>query len=341
MSISVYDEKAEEEQDGETVIPDKPEADEDEVVELDEEDVRVKAAEKLVGAHEVWRDMFVTSNGRDKAFKLMQYSIRVYLLFHSKILFRSGKSAWQREIVRRLMAAKNGFSFTRKMLIMFNWLAPLSQVLAQQSVPFSSSGSSLMPHSFTATSVSPSKPLQLSGGPFLSHPILRALLSAPPPVLLELVNGLSDDIYSLSRLGLIGSKLGERAARFADWCWLFTTLVGLVENGVELGLIEGSQRDVQSRAYKESLSGATSKSQPKASKIDERELARLQKKNYWLQVSRAKLVMDLIFVSWDILRIKGWKDTVQSLTGLAAAVLSSAKLYDKYRNTLVNKALTS
>lgn len=341
MSISVYDEKAEEEQDGETVNADKPDVDEDEVVELDEEDVRVKEAEKLVGAHEVWRDMFVTSNGRDKAFKLMQYSIRVYLLFHSKILFRSGKSAWQREIVRRLLAAKNGFSFTRKMLIMFNWLAPLSQVLAQQSVPFSSSGSSLMPHSFTATSVSSPKSSQLSGGPFLSHPVLRALLSAPPPVLLELVNGLSDDIYSLSRLGLIGSRLGERAARFADWCWLFTTLVGLVENGVELGVIEGLQREVQSRAYKESLSGATSKSQPKASKIDERELTRLQKKNYWLQASRAKLVMDLIFVSWDIFRIKGWKDTVQSLTGFAAAVLSSAKLYDKYRSALVNKALTS
>lgn len=341
MSISMYDEKAEEEQDGETVKADKGEVDEDEVVELDEEDVRVKEAEKLVGAHEVWRDMLVTSNGRDKAFKLMQYSIRVYLLFHSKVLFRSGKSAWQREIVRRLTAAKNGFSFTRKMLIMFNWLAPLSQVLAQQSVPFSSSGSSLTPHSFTATSASSSKYSQLSGGPFLSHPVLRALLSAPPPILLELVNGLSDDIYSLSRLGIIGSKLGERAARFADWCWLFTTLVGLVENGVELGVIEGLQREVQSRAYKESLSGATSKSQPKASKIDERELTRLQKKNYWLQASRAKLVMDLIFVSWDIFRIKGWKDTVQSFTGLAAAVLSSAKLYDKYRTALVNKALTS
>lgn len=341
MSISVYDEKAEEEQDGETVKADKVEVDEDEDVELDEEDVRVKEAEKLVGTHEVWRDMFVTSNGRDKAFKLMQYSIRVYLLFHSKILFRSGKSAWQREIVRRLVAAKNGFSFTRKMLIMFNWLAPLSQVLAQQSVPFSSSGSSLIPHSFTATPASSSKSSQLSGGPFLSHPVLRALLSAPPPVLLELVNGLSDDIYSLSRLGLIGPKLGERAARFADWCWLFATLVGLVENGVEMGLIEGQQREVQSRAYKESLSGATSKSQPKASKIDERELTRLQKKNYWLQASRAKLVMDLIFVSYDIFRIKGWKDTVQSFTGLAAAVLSSAKLYDKYRTALVNKALTS
>lgn len=340
MSISVYDEKAEEEQDGETVKADKAE-DEDEAVELDEEDVRVKEAEKLVGAHEVWRDMLVTSNGRDKAFKLMQYSINVYLLFHSKILFRSVKSTWQREIVRRLMVAKNGFSFTRKMLIMFNWLAPLSQVLAQQPVPFSSSGSSLTPHSFTATSVSSSKSPQILGGPLLSHPVLRALLSAPPPVLLELVNGLSDDIYSLSRLGLIGPKLGERAARFADWCWLFTTLVGLVENGVELGVIESLQREVQSRAYKESLSGATSKSQPKTSKIDERELSRLQKKNYWLQASRAKLVMDLIFVSWDIFRIKRWKDTVQSLTGLAAAVLSFAKLYDKYRTALVNKALNS
>jgi hypothetical protein len=57
------------------------------------------------------------------------------------------------------------------------------------------------------------------------------------------VNGLSDDIYSLSRLGLIGSKLGERAARFADWCWLFTTLVGLVGNAIELGVIEGLQRE--------------------------------------------------------------------------------------------------
>ncbi|KAJ8595333.1 hypothetical protein M405DRAFT_807418 [Rhizopogon salebrosus TDB-379] len=341
MSISVYDEKGEEQQDTETVKGDNAEVDEDGVEELDEEDVRVKEAEKLVKTHEVWRDLFVTSNGRDKAFKLMQYSIRVYLLFHKKILFRGGNSAWQLEIVRRLLAAKNGFSFTRKMLIMFNWLNPLSQVLAQQSVPFSSSGSSLTPHSLTPTPALSSKYSQSYAGPFLSHPFLRALLAAPPPILLELVNGLSDDMYTLSRLGLIGPKLGERASRFANWCWLLGTLVGLVENGVEVSIIEGLQREVESRAYKESLSGATSKSQPKTSKIDERELARLQKKNYWLQVSRAKLIMDFIFVSYDIFGIKPWKDTIQSFAGLAAAVLSSAKLYDKYRNVLVNKALAS
>jgi len=30
--------------------------------------------------------------------------------------------------------------------------------------------------------------------------------------------------------------------------------------------------------------------------VDEKELARLQKQDYWLQITRAKLLMDLIFV---------------------------------------------
>jgi hypothetical protein len=132
---------------------------------------------------------------------------------------------------------------------MFNWLNPLSQVLAQQSVPFSSSGSSLTPHSLTPTPALSSKYSQSYAGPFLSHPFLRALLAAPPPILLELVNGLSDDMYTLSRLGLIGPKLGERASRFANWCWLLGTLVGLVENGVEVSIIEGLQREGEHRCY--------------------------------------------------------------------------------------------
>ncbi len=53
---------------------------------------------------------------------------------------------------------------------------------------------------------------------------------------------------------------------------------------------------MESRLYKESMSGATAKSKPKISKIDEKELERLQKQDYWLQITRAKLAMDLIFV---------------------------------------------
>lgn len=277
MSISVYDEKAED-QDTETVKGENPEVDEDGVEELGEEDARVKEAEKLVKTHEVWRDLFVTSNGRDKAFVSDDFFARQVTAVTSEVeinaildtcvsaLSQEDTISWwklslaagncpktfgrkerilfhQVRTVSTLIHLLTTDGANRKMLIMFNWLNPLSQVLAQQSVPFSSSGSSLTPHSITAAPAPSSKLSQSYAGPFLSHPFLRSLLSAPPPVLLELVNGLSDDVYALSRLGLIGPKLGERASRFANWCWLLSTLVGLVENGVEMGVIEGLQRE--------------------------------------------------------------------------------------------------
>ena len=44
------------------------------------------------------------------------------------------------------------------------------------------------------------------------------------------------------------------------------------------------------------MTGATAKSNPRATKADERELKRLQRQDYWLRITRAKLLMDLIFV---------------------------------------------
>lgn len=150
-------------------------------------------------------------------------------------------------------------------------------------------------------------------------PFLHTVLHAPPPVLLDLVNSLADDIATWSRLGLLGKKLGDRAARFSDWCWFLATLVGLVENGVERQMIGSMQSEgkvfirdvicyvsevitdihvrlVENRLYSESMTGATAKSKPKLSKLDDKELSRLKKQDYWLQVTRAKLLMDLIFV---------------------------------------------
>lgn len=343
VSISVYDEKEEDTQHtrADAVHHHTPGDDGDEpAYELDEEDLRVKAADDKVPPHEVWRDILSTSYGRDKAFKVMQYSIRVYLLFHTKLLFRNGRSPWQQAVVRRLESARSGFSFTRKMLILLNWLTPLSTILAQKTVPYASLDGSSFSHPIA---VAPAKkpPSSPFAGQLLSHPFLQALLAAPPPVLLDLVNGLSDDIYTLSRLGLVGQKTGARAARFADWCWFFGTLVGLVQNGIEMSIVEGQQREVENRAYQESMSGATSKSQPKASKVDEKELTRLQRKTHWLRLTRVKLVMDLIFVSYDVFRLSRGKDVIQSFTGLVAAILSSLKLYDKYKSALITKLLSS
>lgn len=275
-----------------------------------------------VRREDVWRELFLTSNGRDKGFKIVQYSLKLYLLFHTSItssplLRRSIRRPWEEELVKRLQSAVSGLSFSRKTLLLCNWLTPLTAILSQQAVPFSSEQSQ--------------KPSNKT--------FLQAALYAPPPVLLELVHAISDDVYTISLLGLIGKRLGESAARFSDWCWLLATLVGLVENGVERQVILGRQHQVESRLYRESLSGATAKSKPTTSKTDERELARLQRQDFWLQITRTKLIMDLIFVSYDVFRIKRGRESIKTFAGLAAAILSSAKLFDKHRGTLASKRL--
>lgn len=296
-------------------------------LDLDEKDEKVKAAEKRVLKEEVWREIILTSNGRDKAFKLIQYSIRVYLLFHasvagSRLFRRSNGSKWSINLVERLTSTASGLSLTRKLLLLFNWLHPLTIIRAQQTVPFSAESSA------SAKSTTPKT-------------FLQTLLYSPPPVLLELINAGADDVATLARLGLIGKRTGSQAEKFSDWCFFFATLVSLVENGVERQVITSLQTEVEGRMYNESMSGASTKSKPSISKIDEQELSRLQRQDYWLQVTRAKLVMDLIFVSYSVFNLKRAAASVTAFTGLASAILSSAKLYEKHKNTLVKALLAS
>jgi len=297
-------------------------------IEIDEEEESVKSAERRIRKEEVWREMFLTSAGRDKAFKLIQYSIRLGLVFHlsittSRLLRRPTSSPLELNILKRLQSTASGLSFTRKLLLLFNWLGPLTAIMEQQTVPFSSEQS--------IENLAKKVP----------KPFLHTVLYAPPPVLLDLVNSLADDIATWSRLGLLGKKLGDRAARFSDWCWFLGTLVGLVENGVERQMIGSLQSEVENRLYSESLTGATAKSKPQTSKLDDKELSRLKKQDYWLQVTRAKLLMDLIFVSYEIFDIQRGKDAVKAFTGLSAAILSSAKLFDRHKSTLLKTLISS
>lgn len=124
----------------------------------------------------------------------------------------------------------------RKTLLLFNWLAPLTAVMAQQSVPFSSE----------QTKETSQK---------TSRPFLHTLLYAPPPVLLELVNAISDDVATFARLGLFGKKTEEHATRFSDWCWLLSTIVGLVENGLERQINNGLQSEGMDLIYRHYING--------------------------------------------------------------------------------------
>lgn len=102
-------------------------------------------------------------------------------------------------------------------------MTPLTSILAETSAPISARDGRQM--------------MKPSG-----KPLLHTFLHAPPPVLLDLVNGLADDTATLSKLGLIGKRTGERAGNFANWCWFASTLVNLVENQVERSIIVNSQR---------------------------------------------------------------------------------------------------
>ena len=106
---------------------------------------------------------------------------------------------------------------------MFNWLAPLTAILAQQSVPYSSESAS-------------NDTVKRKTRPFI-----HALMHTSPPVLLELVNAIADDLYTCSRIGLVGIRTGDKAAKLADWCWFLSTIANLVENVVERGVMKDLQ----------------------------------------------------------------------------------------------------
>jgi len=122
-------------EDAEEKQPQSIDVDED----VDEEEVNVKDLQHKVHKEDIWREMILTSNGRDKAFvssqqhmvfsapthycidpqkKLIQYSIRVYLFFHfslttSSLLRKISRPPWEKELIKRLTSTMSGLSFTR------------------------------------------------------------------------------------------------------------------------------------------------------------------------------------------------------------------------------------
>lgn len=172
----------------------------------------------FVRRSEVWRDIISTSVGRDKALvsmpsitgvkkwrllkKLVQYTFKSYLLLHRSLagdMRRLNQArtlrAWESVILTRITPAVAGISLTRsfftrivntdqsypcrKCLILCNWLDPLNAIMRrEESTPFISN-----------VSISKS----------VDQPFLYPLLNAPPPLLLDLVNGIAEDISTCAK----------------------------------------------------------------------------------------------------------------------------------------------
>lgn len=137
----------------------------------------------------VLASMVETSNGRDKVLKCIQYSARTYLYIHVLIgIFRKAPPA-QRRHIDRLRTMISGLSLTRKCLLLFNFLAPLSHLLSDDPIP---------------------------GPTFMTH-------------IISLFSGLADDTFCLSRLGVVSKRRGQWADKWSNRLWLLTSVIGLTK----------------------------------------------------------------------------------------------------------------
>jgi len=113
--------------------------------------------------------------------------------------------------------------------------------------------------------------------------------------------------------------------------------VALVELSFERSITKSKIQAVEARLYTESMTGATANSTAVITKTGEKELEKLHRQDFWIRLQRIKLIMDLIFVSYDLFKVRRARDTVRSFAGLTSALLSSAKIYQNHWNSLLIK----
>ncbi|ORY22578.1 hypothetical protein BCR39DRAFT_591273 [Naematelia encephala] len=229
----------------------------------------------------VWASVMDTSKGRDKVLKCLQYSLRTYLYLLSLVAAVRPLSPWFKANSKRMRIAVSGLSLTRKCLLLLNPLHPLTHLLS----PEPTSAPTLIRH------------------------------------LIDLASSLADDLYCLSRLGIVGKRTGKIADRWANRFWLLTTLMALYT----LHLRTLPRLALSSTAAPESISPSSNEVVDSQSPVRTKSKARRDAE--W---TGRKLLADLVFVSYEVLELSWMKEPVQCVMGLCAAFISSGKLYDQH-----------
>ncbi|WVF71851.1 hypothetical protein IAT40_006661 [Kwoniella sp. CBS 6097] len=221
-----------------------------------------------------------SSKGRDKILKCLQYSLKTYLYLLTIIAGIRPLSPWFRSNAKRIKIAISSLSLTRKCLLLLNPLHPLTDLLS---------------------------PEPMSPRTLVSH-------------LIDLFSALSDDIYCLSKLGLVGKRTGVVADRWANRFWLLTTIMGLYK--LHLKTIP----KIQNSPAPSSTSSIAAMESLRAKMSEAR----------W---TNRKLLADLVFVSYDVFELH-WpvlEEPMKCFTGLLSGLISASKLYNAQWDASVGK----
>ncbi|WVR05471.1 hypothetical protein IAU60_002487 [Kwoniella sp. DSM 27419] len=219
----------------------------------------------------VLANLMDTSKGRDKVLKCLQYSLKTYLYLLSLVARLRPLSPWFTSNSKRVKLAISGLSLTRKCLLLLGPLHPLTELMS---------------------------PEPMSPRTLVSH-------------LIDLFSALSDDVFCLSKLGLVGRRTGALADKWANRFWLLTTVMGLYKLHLKtIPKIVHSHNGVADRG-----------------KLSEAK---------W---TNRKLLADLAFVSYDVFELD-WpvlEEPMKCLTGLVAGLISVSKLYGKEWEASIGK----
>jgi len=119
-------------------------------------------------------------------------------------------------------------------------------------------------------------------------------------------------------------------------------LASMVENGAERNIVRQLMKEVQEKIYEGELEGRDLDAEGCGDVEEgEREADKLKVQLGWVRLQRWRLIMDLIFVSYELFKFKRAREPVMAISGLISGVLSSAELYEKHKQALLKSDIST
>ncbi|KAK9768140.1 hypothetical protein K7432_001490 [Basidiobolus ranarum] len=221
---------------------------------------------------DVFRKILNITDGRDKLMKLIQYVLKIVMITYFR---QPGRHPALR---KRLSALSSSFSNTRKILRLGNCVEPYNKLNTEYG-----------------------KLNQLKG---YSSVQLYLYIRVVFKTAVSLVNTLSDDLFCLSKLGVLSPEVGRRTGRLSLRLWM-------------INIVLDSQDSIQ-----ESFKLLNTLKMDTGKRDEVKTLDQL----FWSCLNVVKLLCDGIFCSYDIFECK-FSPLFHASVSLISGVLSTYKLW--------------
>ncbi|KAF9418009.1 hypothetical protein BGZ94_009806 [Podila epigama] len=249
---------------------------------------------------QIIREVSNLVDGRDKTIKVIQYFAKVFLW-----LFLSDPKK-HTVLANRIKALAKQFSTTRKVLRLGHFIEPMATVLTlgmtlMHSVQTKGWRRTLLPKNSGSNGANPS-----------SMTVVRQRLDDLNSVI-GLVQDISDDIYCLGVIGVLDRSFADKAEPWSNRLWMVGVSIDLHENLQSI-------RDVkkQIKALQENPDDVQKAAQ----------VAKLESKLHWLQVTTVKLGGDFLFCAYDNLHCS-FSDGFQAVSGFISGLAGAYKFLGK------------